>query len=241
MHRFRIDTIADGDMILLSDAGRVHHLRDVLRLAVGDEITMFDDGGHECLCVIVRFSEKGVTLSVRARQPGELRKAKLTVACALPKKGMDEVVDKLTQLGVDTIIPMRTARVVVRLSEAVAAGRRERWKRLAQAAAEQSQRSSVPEIGPVTDLGRVILQAGGFDLKLMPTLSGDRKALGEVLGDTRPGRVLVLIGPEGDFTDEEVGGAREAGFLPVSLGPQVLRVDTAAIAVAAYLRLFGVI
>ncbi len=237
MHRFRVDFIADGDTILLSNQGQVHHLKDVLRLVTGDEITVFDDGGHECLCTIIQFNENGVTLSVKSRKTVGPPKAKLTVACALPKKGMDEIVDKLTQLGVDAIIPMRTARVVGKLSEAAAEGKVERWRRLAQAAAEQSQRSGVPEIRPLTDIGPVISQAEGYDLKLIPTLSGDRRMLGQALGDTRPGSILVLIGPEGDFTDEEVQSARRGGFIPVSLGAQVLRVDTAAIAVTSYITL----
>jgi 16S rRNA (uracil1498-N3)-methyltransferase len=235
-----VESLGDGDGIWLADAGQVHHLRDVLRLAAGDEIEVFDDGGHECLCTIERLERESVTLRVKSRREVSPRRARLMVACSLPKKGMDDIVDKLTQLGVDTIVPMRTERVVVRLGEEAARARVERWRRMARAAAEQSHRSDVPEVGPVTDFGQIVSSAGGFDLKLIPTLSGDRKTLGEAVEGPRPSSILVLIGPEGDFTDREVETARKAGFLPMSLGDQVLRVDTAAIAVASYLRVAGV-
>jgi 16S rRNA (uracil1498-N3)-methyltransferase len=240
MHRFRVERIGDGDRIWLGDAGQVHHLKDVLRLAAGDEVEMFDDGGQECLCAVERLERASVTLSVKSRREASRRRARLMVACSLPKKGMDEIVDKLTQLGVDTIVPMRTERVVVKLGDQAARARVERWRRLARAAAEQSQRSDVPEVGPVTDFGQIVSQAGGFDLKLIPTLSGDRKTIVDIVAGSRPASILVLIGPEGDFTDQELETARKAGFLPVSLGDQVLRVDTAAIAVASYLRVAGV-
>ncbi len=241
MHTFRVPYRADGDIIVLSDAGQIHHLKDVLRLGAGDEVTVFDGGGQEYQCEITGEGKQGVTLRVKGRRMGALPQARVAVACALPKKGLDDIVDKLTQLGVDTIIPMRTERVVVRLGEAAAAVRLERWRKLAESAAGQSQRANVPELRPLSGIGEVISQAAGYDLKLIPTLSGARQTLGEVLADRRPASVLVLIGPEGDFTDEEVEAARQAGFQPVSLGAQVLRVDTAAIAVAAYLRLSGVV
>ena len=240
MHRFRVEHIGDGDGIWLGDAGQVHHLKDVLRLAAGDEIEVFDDGGQECLCTVDRLERASVTLSVKSRRVPSSRRARLMVACSLPKKGMDEIVDKLTQLGVDSIVPMRTERVVVKLGEEAARARVERWRRLARAAAEQSQRSDVPEVGPVTDFGQIVSLAGGFDLKLIPTVSGDRKTLEEAVDELRPASILVLIGPEGDFTEQEVEMGRKAGFLPVSLGDRTLRVDTAAIAVASYLKVAGV-
>ncbi len=241
MRCFRVGYIGESDTILLSDAGQIHHLKDVLRLARRDEITIFDDEGRECLCSVDGFEREGITLTVvsRARKPP--RKARLTVACAVPKRGMDEIVSKLTQLGTYAIVPMRTERTVVKLGEDSARSKVERWKRLAQASAEQSQRSDVPDIGQVTEFNNVVSHASAFDLRVIPTLSGERRALSQVLADIKPASVLALIGPEGDFTDQEVERAREAGFLPISLGAHVLRVDTAAISLAAYLRLAGVI
>jgi 16S rRNA (uracil1498-N3)-methyltransferase len=239
MHRFRVENIGDGDTVLLGQPGQVHHLKDVLRLAAGDRIAVFDDGGHECVCTVERIGRETVVLAIQTRREHQFTRARLTMAVAVPKKGMDEIVDKLTQLGVDSIIPMRTDRVVVRLTEELAAGKVERWRRLAQAAAEQSQSSRVPEIQRVTDFDAVV--SAPADLRLIPHLSGERKTLGEAVGQDVPGSILVLIGPEGDFTGAEVRLALKAAFVPVSLGPQVLRVDTAAIALAGYLRVAGIV
>jgi 16S rRNA (uracil1498-N3)-methyltransferase len=239
MHRVRVESTGDGNTILLRLASQVHHLRDVLRLTVGESVTVFDDVGSECLCTVEHIGRESVGLTVRARNSHVVRGARLTVAVAVPKKGMDEIIDKLTQLGVESIIPMRTERVVVRLSGEGAVGKADRWRRLAQAAAEQSQSSRVPEVRPVTDFETVL--AVPADLRLIPHLCGDRKTLTEALGRQTSGSILVLIGPEGDFTDAEVRLALQYGFVPVSLGPQVLRVDTAAIAVAGYLRVAGII
>ena len=241
MHRFRVESIGNGDTVLLGDAGQIHHLKDVLRLNQGDEIEVFDDGGHECVCSVDRFETAGVVLGVKTRIEEPIRRrSRLMVACALPKKGMDEVVDKLTQLGVDTIVPMLTERVVVRPGADSARNKVERWRKLAQAAAEQSHRSDVPEIGQITGINEIIAHSERFNLKLIPTLSGIRREPGDMLAGPPPPSILVLIGPEGDFTPGEVEAATNAGFIAITLGDQVLRVDTAAIALAGYLRVAGI-
>jgi 16S rRNA (uracil1498-N3)-methyltransferase len=241
MHFFRISDDSDGETIILGEPAQVHHLKDVLRLGAGDQVTVIDGRGDECLCEVTVFSEGGVILKVKSRVTVASPTAKVAIGCALPKKGMDEVVDKLTQLGVDVIIPMLTERVVVNLGGAAAVARLERWRRLADSAAGQSRRRNVPELRPLAWMGEVMSLAEGYDLKLIPTLSGERRAMGEVIGGGMVGSVIALIGPEGDFTEKEIEAARQAGFVPVSLGAQVLRVDTAAIAVAAYLKLAAAI
>jgi 16S rRNA (uracil1498-N3)-methyltransferase len=237
MHRFRVQEISDGDLIVLQDAEQVHHVKDVLRLAKGDEIIVFDDAGQESLCAIDHFHEKTVTLSIKERKRISSAAARLTIACALPKRGMDEIIDKLTQLGVDTIIPMQTSRVVIQLDKQGDRIKLARWQRVAQSAAEQSQRSRMPEITGVTPIEEIIADSIKFDLKLIPHLSGQRRTIAEVVGGTRAKDIIALIGPEGDFSPDEIDMATAAGFIPASLGAQVLRVDTAAIAVAAYVKL----
>jgi len=236
MHRFRTGQIPGSDTITISDTGQIHHLKDVLRLAAGDEITVFDDT-WECRCTIDHITKHEVVCAINARKKAGPPEVKFTIACALPKKGMDEIIDKLTQLGVDAIIPMHTERVVVKLNEEKDRERVGRWRRLAQSAAEQSRRSSIPEVKGFTEFKEVISHADQYDLKLIPNLEGERKRLGEVITGFRSGKIIVLIGPEGDFTPEEVKTAMQSGFVPVSLGSQVLRVDTAAVAVAAYIRM----
>lgn len=236
MHRFRTGQIPNGVTITISDPRQIHHLKDVLRLAAGDEITVFDESS-ECFCTIERYDKKEIVLKVNSRKKAGETDFKLTIACALPKKGMDDIIDKLTQLGVDTIIPMQTERVVVKLDAERNRERAGRWRRLAQSAAEQSQRSSIPEVNGLTGFDEVVAGSAGYHLKLIPYLEGERKRLGEAVKGFQSGSIMVMIGPEGDFTPEEVEKATRNGFIPVSLGSLVLRVDTAAVAAASYIRM----
>jgi 16S rRNA (uracil1498-N3)-methyltransferase len=236
MHYFYLEGNIEGDQSVISDAGQLHHLRDVLRLKPGEQITVFDSAGREYLCSITGLTRQQALLKVIERRAVRPVKFKLAVACALPKKSrFDDIVDKLTQIGVDTIIPLMTERVVVKTDEAGA--RLERWRKIGRGAAEQSCRNTLPEIPAIFTFKDLLLKSAVYDLKLIPTLDGDPIPLKNVLTEKTPAAVLVLIGPEGDFTSQEVEQAVHAGFRPVTLGDNVLRVETAAVAAAAYLRL----
>lgn len=236
MHRFFIDRI-QGEIVSLTDTEQLHHLKDVLRLKVNDEVSIFDGEGNDYAGVITGIDKRQVEIKVKQVRSANKTSLKLTVACAIPKGSrMDEVIDYLTQLGVERIIPMRTERTVVKLDSAKTEARLKRWQKIAQSAAQQSQRSRIPVIESVARFEDVILSSQDYDLKLIPNLSGERKPIREVVAETRPKDVLVLVGPEGDFTAEEVGLALSQGFIAVSLGDTVLRVATAAIAVASYIK-----
>jgi 16S rRNA (uracil1498-N3)-methyltransferase len=236
MHRFYADRL-DGSTVSITDAGQLHHLKDVLRLKVNDGVIVFDSEGSEYTGAITAIGRKQAVIKVTASKPARRNQIKLTIACAIPKGDcMDDIIDQLTQLGVERIIPMLTERVVVRLDETKKEARLKRWRTIAQNAARQSQRNALPLIEPVTDVASVISQSQNYDLKLIPNLEGERKVIKDVLAGPRTKNILVLIGPEGDFTPEEVELARGAGFIPVSLGDTVLRVATAAVAVASYIK-----
>jgi 16S rRNA (uracil1498-N3)-methyltransferase len=237
MHRFYIEQNITGSQAFISDPEQLHHLRDVLRLKVGSEITILDAGGNAYLGSIAEFARERAVIQISQRIPAPLKKYKITIACAVPKKSaMDDIIDKLTQLDVDTIIPLQTERVIVKL-ENNPAGRLERWRKIARSAAEQSQRSTLPEVSRLMDLKEVLAQSDQYDLKLIPTLNGARKTLKESLNGSQLSRVLVLIGPEGDFTPAEIEQAVGKGFQPISLGDTVLRVETAAIVIASFFKL----
>ncbi|MBI2829682.1 MAG: 16S rRNA (uracil(1498)-N(3))-methyltransferase [Chloroflexi bacterium] len=238
MRRFNVSQKIIRNRIVVSDAKLVHHLKDVLRLQTSDVVTVFDDSGYEYDCIITEMDKSSAVLNVRARKPVESTAVKISVACAIPKGDkMDDIVDSLTQLGVDTVVPLETERVIVRLSEKKKDERLERWRRIARSAAQQSQRGSLPDIEPITSLGSLLTRAEEFDLKLIPTLAGDCEPIKDVIVRSKSRDILVLVGPEGDFTPQEIEQAKEAGFIPISLGHNVLRVGTAAIAIVSYLRL----
>ena len=241
MNRFFVEKINPLDKyIILHDPAQLHHLRDVLRIKPLEQVAIFDNSGNEYIVVVVEIGAKAVKLEIKEKKPWNDSGIKITVACAIPKKvKMDDIVDKLTQLGVERIIPLQTERVIVRLDKQKKLDRFQRWEKIAISAVKQSQRNKFVQIKPVTEFKDAILTTEGFDLKLIPTLEGPRKTLKEIFND--PSRkiksVMILIGPEGDFTPGEVALAVEAGFLPVSLGKQVLRVDTAAIAAVSFIKL----
>ncbi len=237
MHRFLVEHI-HGDSATLTDAAQLHHIRDVLRFEVNDVVVIFDGAGREFNGVITSIDKKQAVFKLTSLEKQKSKNVSLTIACAIPKGShMDDVIDHLTQLGVARIIPMRTDRVAVKLDDVKSETRLKRWQKIAQSAARQCQRSDMPAIVPVTDVKKVITDSHQYDLKLIPHLSGKRKLIKDVLNKNKPKNIIVLIGPEGDFTPSEVELALNNGFIPVSLGDTVLRVATAAIAVAAYIRL----
>jgi 16S rRNA (uracil1498-N3)-methyltransferase len=236
MPHFYVAYKISGDTAVIADMDSLHHLRDVLRLRPGDEVSLFDSEGNECTGKLAALDNKKAVFSISTCRKAPPRIHKITFACAIPKKSlMDDIVDKLTQLGVDAIIPMETGRVVVKLDDN-RLGRLERWRKIARNAAEQSRRNSLPDIPDILNINQVLSLAGEVDLKLIPTLTGQRTTLQDALSARRFKNVLVLVGPEGDFTDEEIGQALKAGFTGISLGDSVLRSETAAVAVASYLR-----
>lgn len=255
MHRLfcNSDSIS-VDKILIADIGKIHHLKDVLRLTFNERVVVYDECGNEYDTVIEELTPKNMVLKIKESQKASLlKKVSITVACALPKKSkFDDIVDKLTQLGVERIIPMETERVIIKLKSDKKKMRLERWKKIALSASEQSQRNTLPVIEPVKDITEVLNNAGEFDLKLIPTLADERKNLNEILRrprcfallrkatgtpqNDRGVNILVLIGPEGDFSPSEVGMAKNAGFIPITLGELVLRVETAAVAAVSMLN-----
>jgi 16S rRNA (uracil1498-N3)-methyltransferase len=236
-YRFYVDWV-HGDTAFISDAGQFHHLKDVLRLKIRGAVIVCDGDGREYTGTVAAIKRKQAVIKVTPSMPARHNEMKLTVACAIPKGArLDDVIDQLTQLGAARIIPMMTERAVVKLDETKKEARLRRWRKIAQNAARQSQRNLIPLIEPVTNFASVISQSGRYDLKLIPNLEGRKKLIRDVLAAARPEEAMVLIGPEGDFTPAEVRLAVKAGFIPVSLGNTVLRVGTAAVAIASYFRL----
>lgn len=227
-----------GDKIVIKDKEQAHHIRDVLRMEQGEQVIVFDDKGNEYDCAIAGISGV-IVLDIQAKRPARRATTSITVACAIPKKSkFDDIVDKLTQLGVDTVIPLLTERVIVKWDSRKRTAQQKRWEKIALSAAQQSQRNSLPVVEPARQIEEVLSDSGKFDLKLIPALTGERKTLKEIFVGSSPKNILVFIGPEGDFSPSEIELARRSGCIPVTLGEAVLRVETAAIAVTSFIRLY---
>ncbi|MFA5093434.1 MAG: RsmE family RNA methyltransferase [Candidatus Omnitrophota bacterium] len=241
MNRFYIAIINPLDKYVnLIDPLQLHHLRDVLRIKPKEVVGLFDSLSNEYIALVAEVKEDLVKFEIKEKKLAQKSGVELTVACAIPKNvKMDDIVDKLTQIGVACIIPLETQRVVVKLDQAKKLEKQQRWEKISLSAIKQSQRNQFVEIKPVTKFKDLIFKLGEYDLKLIPTLADNRQTLKSIFNDLGQNikSAIVLIGPEGDFTPEEVLLAKSAGFIPVDLGPGVLRVDTAAIAVASFIKL----
>jgi 16S rRNA (uracil1498-N3)-methyltransferase len=243
MHRFFLPSRNISDKkIIIKDKGQVHHLKDVLRFEPKDEIIIFDEQGNEYHCIIEKLSDKA-TLGIKNRRlfsESQSNSIKITVACAIPKNSkMDDIIDKLTQLGVYRIIPLETKHVIVNLNDKKKEIKLMRWQKVIISASLQSQRKTLPILGPITDIQKVLSETKEFDLKLIPTLLGPRISLKEIMSKAKYKNILVFIGPEGDFTPSEIAVAVKRGCIPVTLGKTVLRVETAAVAVTGFIKLYA--
>lgn len=230
-----------GGRILISDPRQIRHLAVVLRLKRGDEVSAFDGKESECLCQIEKIAKDKVSLIVLKTKTASLSNKGITLACAIPKNvKMDYIIQKTTELGVSRIIPMHTKRTIVKIDTRKAADKQERWQRIAQEASKQSKRIRFPLIDPVREFKDVLSEISGHDLAIIPNLEKGNKSIAEAANAFKGKSIIFFIGPEGDFTADETASAREKGCIGVSLGDLVLKVDTAAIAVTAFLRLIGI-
>ncbi|MCA0177698.1 MAG: 16S rRNA (uracil(1498)-N(3))-methyltransferase [Proteobacteria bacterium] len=234
--RLFIDTpLAAGQTLALAD-GAARHVQ-VWRLQPGDALVLFNGQGGQWTADVVAMGRREVTVRVGAHQTGVAEGPRaVTLAVGVPTgERMDTLVEKATELGVARIQPLICTRSVLRLTGERAAKRRAHWQGVAQAAAEQSGRCVVPQVADWLDLADWLPQAQGSRHVL--SLAGDAVPLASWAG---PVSVTLLSGPEGGLTPDEEARARQAGFTPASLGPRVLRADTAPLAALALLQLLSV-
>ncbi len=227
--------IADGTASV--GGSEFRHLQRVLRLREGDHVTLFDDAGMEHAGVVVSLSPRvalvRVTASTAPRRESPLA---LTLYQGIPKgRKMDLVVEKATELGVQTIVPFSSA---FSLGASAGAGaKRERWQRIAVAAAKQSGRTSVPSIAAPLSFAEVVGAAAAHDLRLLFFEgAGTMAFLAVPEPATRPTSAAIVIGPEGGFSRDETAAAHDAGFALVAMGPRILRTETAALVAATLVQ-----
>jgi 16S rRNA (uracil1498-N3)-methyltransferase len=217
MHRFYLPNFQQPVL----SAEEAHHATHVLRVEPGETVNVFDGRGREAQC---RFGEAG-RLTILQQTTTPALRCRITLAQAVPKKNMDWIVQKATELGVAAIAPLISERTVKRPESAP-----ERWREIALESCKQCGNNWLPELRPPQPVRAFLGGLGAFDLKLIGSLQPDAVPLKTILaGGARPVTVLVLIGPEGDFTPAELAEAKAAGCRPLSLGPLVLRADTAAL------------
>ncbi|HKW94090.1 MAG TPA: 16S rRNA (uracil(1498)-N(3))-methyltransferase [Methylomirabilota bacterium] len=241
MTRFHLAADAvRGDQVTF-DGATAHHLGRVLRAAVGELVQAVDADGQLLsvrLTAIGARRAEGVVVT-RARLATE-SPLELTLAQAIPKgEKMETVIRMTTELGVSRVIPLITARTVVRLEPARWGARVARWQRVAKEAAQQCGRAAVPEVAPPRELAGWRHEAPADGL-LICFWEEERRGLATLLPTDPVPRVTVVVGPEGGLTAGEVGELSSAGGLVAGLGPRLLRTETAgAVAVALLQSRYG--
>ena len=211
-----------------------HYVRSVLRLKVGAEVFLFNDEGDEFKGELIEVTRKAVVAKIN--EPVQRKtESRLWVNYGLAisrSDPMDFAIQKAVELGVSEITPLLTARSVVQLKPEKRDKKSAHWQRIAQNAAEQSGRQLVPKIHEPVEVGVWVNQLEGFKILLDPTA-------GQALGSLSPGsqNIVVMSGPEGGFTQDEIDSALAMGFVAIRLGPRVLRTETAALAVLTSVQL----
>lgn len=214
-----------------------HHAKDVMRLKVGDEIVVFDDTGYEYVSVIDRIDRGDIIAKIHNRVEKEINIFKLILAQALPKLNkMDLIVEKSTELGVERIIPVVTTRTVVQVDMAKTDSKIIRWNKLAVEASKQCGRTAVPKIDEIKSFKDSLSYIKDYELAIIPCLQEGAEKMKDILKGKLAKSAILFIGPEGDFTEEEIKMATSMGARPVSLGREILRSETAAIAALSVLN-----
>jgi 16S rRNA (uracil1498-N3)-methyltransferase len=207
-----------GEIVL--DPEEVRHLK-AQRLETKDKVSLFNGKGTVNIAELI---EEGKARLLESHEVAQ-SEFSLAIAVAVPKGDRaDWMLQKLTELGVSTIIPLKTEHSVVLPREA----KQERWQRILIEACKQSKQAWIPELKPLSTIEEALKQ----DAKLKLLLDQEGKPILEALQE-KPKSAIAFIGPEGGFTDEEKAALKKAGCIPASLGRNILRIETAAMAIAA--------
>jgi 16S rRNA (uracil1498-N3)-methyltransferase len=229
---FLLDVLPDGDSFVLDgDEGR--HAARVQRLRVGESLRVADGRGTGLDCVVAEVLAAGLRLSVLARRAEPEPEPRLVVVQALAKGERGELaVEMLTELGVDEVVPWAASRSVAQWRDARGAKALERWRRVAREAAKQSRRAWVPVVAELASTAQVVDRLRGTT-GLVLHEDATAPMAGAVLPST--GDVVLVVGPEGGISEDEVTAFAEAGAHAVRLGEPVLRTSTAGVAALAAL------
>lgn len=227
------DLASDSGHVVLSGE-EARHAAGARRLRVGDELSLFDGRGTVARAAITEIAERSRTLTLRVEERSQMPRLRTAVhlACALPKGDRQSVLlDTCTQLGMRSFTPLECERSVVKPSE----GARTRWERICLEACKQSRQAYLPAIHAAAAPGEIAAATQG---QLWIAHPGG-KSPGALLSQAGSEAITIMIGPEGGFTDAEVAQALDRGAVPVGLGPAILRIEAAAVALLAAVRLCG--
>ena len=243
MRRFYIDKKQTGENIARLTGQDARHLKDVLRLKIGDTVCVFDGTGNEYKAKIQGFHPGEVHLALSELTKFESESpVQITLAQAFLKdKKMDTLVRQVSELGIWRWLPYQAAHSVARPDQERLKTRKDRWEKIVKEALKQCGRSRLPEICDAVSFSEALALGSSCDLKIL-FWEKSNESLSQ-LGHQYKNKcrsIFIFLGPEGGFADEEVTAAEEKGFITASLGPRILKADTASLAACALIQhLFG--
>jgi 16S rRNA (uracil1498-N3)-methyltransferase len=237
MHRFYIAPENWDPLGLALRGSESHHARTVLRMQAGDKLVLFNGEGRELTAEITNVADHEIRLRKLHESEMPPLRCRIVLGQAIPKgKNMDLIVQKAVEIGAGEIAPIISDRTVVHLDSATASQKQAKWQQIAVEAAKQCGQNWLPRIHVPKKLAEFFSASEqAFDLRLIGSLQPGAQHLKKTLEiysrehGIRPRSVLMLVGPEGDFTPAELALARSRGCQPITLGPIILRVETAAI------------
>lgn len=240
MHRFFVPPELSRDAVFELPEREARHALQVLRLRVADEITVLDGAGGTLACRIETTAKRSVRIAVVDRKFRPPLPCAITLVQALPKgPAFETIVQKATELGASRIIPLLSERVVTHVDGKDSPAKVEKWRQIAIESVKQCGSPWLPQIDPPYRFEGVVGAPPAADIKIVCSLEKQARSFREVMTKYRaatprpPTSAVIWIGPEGDFTPAEYAAIANTGALPVTLGPLVLRADTAAIACLA--------
>lgn len=240
MYRFYVAAENITKPVIQITGTDVNHIRNVLRMRAGEEITVCDGAGMEYHCRITELAADAVAAEILDEQTAKTElAARIVLYQGLPKKDkMELIIQKAVELGAAEIVPVMMHRTVVRLEDPKKEAKKlERWQAIAEAAAKQSMRGVIPQVMPVMSYAQAVERAKTHDAAMLPYehadgIEGSRQLVQSMKGKSSIG---IFIGPEGGFEDAEVDKALEAGIRPMTLGKRILRTETAGLAILSIL------
>lgn len=242
MHQFFVNPsqINISDKTVVITGADVNHIKNVLRMKPGEEISVSNGmDGKEYRCGIRLLQEEHIVCELRFIKEGAVElPVKVYLFQCLPKADkMEWIVQKAVELGVYEIIPVASARCVVKLDSKKADAKVARWQGIAEAAAKQSRRAVIPRIAEVISFSQAVKMAENMDVRLIPyEMAEGMEKTRKLIENLQPAQsIAVFVGSEGGFEEGEVQYAMECGIVPITLGGRILRTETAGMVVLSWI------
>ena len=235
MYHFYVEPDAVSENTARITGSDVNHIKNVLRMRVGEEIMILDGNGMEYRCEIEAISDEILARILEAKKTEAELSVRLLLFQGLPKKDkMELIIQKAVELGVSEIIPVLTKRTVVKLEDKKKEQKKlERWQAIAEAAAKQSGRGIIPKVCEAVKFTEAVKQAEALEEALIPyeLAEGMDVARERIRGLHGKKTIGIFIGPEGGFAEEEIALAVKSGIHPITLGKRILRTETAGLCI----------